>query len=79
MVRFFRYHFLQSIRRVNVTMLALVLMLGYLLGCLCSQLADSTLFHLMRMGAVSRVSIFSVLPVLLLPFFASAKIGRAHV
>ena len=72
MVRFFRPNFLQSSRKVNVTILALTLLSGYLSGGLCGGRADSLLFQLMRMGALSHVSIVSVLPVLLLPLLLSA-------
>ena len=72
MVRFFRGHFLESLRRVNATVLALALFLGYFLGSICSSSANSDLFPLMRTGAISGVSIVCLLPVLLLPFLFSA-------
>lgn len=72
MVRFFHCHILQSPRRVNAIVLALVLLLGFLLGSICSGSADSSLFHLMHIAAQSRVSIVCLLPVLLLPIICSA-------
>jgi len=72
MVRFFRCHFLPPSRRVNVTVLAFALLLGFLFGSLCSGFAESHLYSLMRMGAGSPVSIVCLLPVLLLPFLCSA-------
>ena len=76
MVRFFRYQFLQSSRRVNVTTLALILLSGYVSGGFCSIYADASLFQLMRTGAVCRVSIVSVLAVVLLPFLISVAVSR---
>lgn len=72
MVRFFRRHILQSPRRVNAIVLALVLLLGFLLGGICSGSADPFLLSLMRTAAQSRVSIVCLLPVLLLPVLCTA-------
>ena len=71
MVRFFHRHFMQTTRRGNVMLLALVLLLGYLCGSICSASAERNLFSLMRTGAESGVSIACLLPVLLLPFLFS--------
>lgn len=71
MVRFFHRHFLQSARRVNAIILALVLLLGFLLGGVSSGSADISLFQLMHTAAQSRVSIVCLLPVLLLPVICS--------
>lgn len=72
MVRFFRTHFLQYPRRVNVTILAFTLLLGYSFGSIVSCFASPILFQLMRTGAMNGVSIVSVLPILLFPFLVSA-------
>ena len=72
MVRFFRTRFLQYPRRVNVTILAFTLMLGYSFGSIVSCFASPILFQLMRTGAMNGVSIVSVLPILLFPFLVSA-------
>ena len=69
---FFSPSFLQSSRRVHVTVLALVLLSGYLTGGICSLVADSSVFQLMRMGATAHVPMASSLPVLLLPLFISS-------
>ena len=72
MVRFFRCKILQSPRRVYAVFLAFALLLGVILGSLCSGFAEPVLFLLMRTAAESRVSIVCLLPVMLLPIFLSA-------
>ena len=72
MVRFFRCPFVKPSRKLNVTVLALSLLFGYLLGSFCAGYAESDLFLLMRTGAMSSVSIVCLLPVLFLPFLCSA-------
>ena len=72
MVRFFHCQILQSPRRVCAVILAFALLLGFILGCICSGFAEPILFQLMRTAAMVRVSIVCLLPVLLLPIVISA-------
>ena len=79
MVRFFRCKILQSPRRVYAVFLAFALLLGVVLGSICSGFAEPVLFLLMRTAAESRVSIVCLLPVMLLPIFLSAFAVSFHL